>query len=719
MDLSYLRLFFVLITFTSCINIKPFSCKNNFVYTDQFVLHLDGPPEVAKEVAAKHGFIYLDKIFDNYYHLKHKRKFKRSTQPSHNISEIYKEPYVNSLTHLPVKKRSKRDLIRTSLYSRSVETLDKFNDPHWLQMWYLNRGNGLDMNVQKVWDQNITGKGVVVTILDDGLEGDHPDLVENYDPRASYDVNNSDEDPTPRYDIIDSNRHGTRCAGEVAAMANNNKCAVGVAYHAKVGGVRMLDGDVTDAVEARSIGFASDHIDIYSASWGPDDDGKTVDGPGELAARAFADGVSKGRKGLGSIFIWASGNGGREHDNCNCDGYTNSIWTLSVSSATENGQVPWYSEACSSTLATTYSSGSIGERQIVTTDLHHGCTISHTGTSASAPLAAAIAALALEANPNLTWRDMQHIVAMTSRPANLRAPDWKTNGVGRKVSHSFGYGLMDAAAMVDLAKVWVSVPEQKSCEIPSNLSDKLIPSKSYVEMSLNVNCNNVLFLEHVQAKVNLSSTRRGDIHIYLTSPSGTRSTLLEQRPMDTSHSGFQDWPFMTVHSWGENPNGVWKLEVHNDGKYPYNRAFLKGWTMVLYGTKINPDRRIAKSTNTNSQENKFAHNLESNLTNSTEPFPSQLNFGLNGTQKIVNPPLTANEVESSQNDNSISNLRDDSKGIFISHRTRENSHPKSKLNSQESDSSPGCSVQDNNSRCLGLCLILAIFMTRIYFLIDN
>lgn len=129
--------------------------------------------------------------------------------------------------------------------------------------------------------------------------------------------------------------------------------------------------------------------------------------------------------------MWASGNGGRDHDNCNCDGYTNSIWTLSISSATENGQVPWYSEACSSTLATTYSSGSSGEKQVVTTDLHHLCTTSHTGTSASAPLAAGICALALEANRDLTWRDMQHIVVRTAKPANLKALDWVTNGVGR------------------------------------------------------------------------------------------------------------------------------------------------------------------------------------------------------------------------------------------------------------------------------------------------
>ena len=106
----------------------------------------------------------------------------------------------------------------------------------------------------------------------------------------------------------------------------------------------MLDGIVTDQVEARAIGHNPNHVDIYSASWGPEDDGKTVDGPGKLAKRAFIDGIKKGRRGKGSIYVWASGNGGRRLDNCNCDGYTNSIYTLSISSATQNGAKPWYLE---------------------------------------------------------------------------------------------------------------------------------------------------------------------------------------------------------------------------------------------------------------------------------------------------------------------------------------------------------------------------------------
>ena len=56
----------------------------------------------------------------------------------------------------------------------------------------------------------------------------------------------------------------------------------------------MLDGDVTtDVVEASSLSLKPNHIDIYSSSWGPRDDGTTVDGPGTLAKKAFVDGVTK------------------------------------------------------------------------------------------------------------------------------------------------------------------------------------------------------------------------------------------------------------------------------------------------------------------------------------------------------------------------------------------------------------------------------------------
>lgn len=62
----------------------------------------------------------------------------------------------------------------------------------------------------------------------------------------------------------------------------------------------MLDGPITDMVEAQSLSLRPQHIQIYSASWGPEDDGKTVDGPGVLAAEAFHRGVTKVSSALAS-----------------------------------------------------------------------------------------------------------------------------------------------------------------------------------------------------------------------------------------------------------------------------------------------------------------------------------------------------------------------------------------------------------------------------------
>lgn len=69
-----------------------------------------------------------------------------------------------------------------------------------------------------------------------------------------------------------------------------------------------------------------------------------------------------------------------------------------------------------------------------------------------------------------------------------------------------------------------------------------------------------------QAQITLDAEKRGDIRIVLVSPSGTKSILLTPRIRDNSNEGFQDWPFMTVHCWGEKPFGVWKLEIYNQGK---------------------------------------------------------------------------------------------------------------------------------------------------------
>lgn len=214
----------------------------------------------------------------------------------------------------------------------------------------------------------------------------------------------------------------------------------------------------------------------------------------------------------------------------------------------------------------------------------------------SAPIAAAIAALALEANPHLTWRDMQYIVLMTSRYEPLKHESgWISNGVGRFVSHKFGYGLMDAEKMVKLASKWQPLPAQKVCETTQQIGKELTISfeaNSQLEISLNTtgcagSTNEIRFLEHVQARISLKFKPRGNIRISLISPSGTVSHLLSPRIKDVDEDSFVQWPFLSVHFWGESPIGEWKLLIKNEG-VSYGPGNLSSWGMSFYGINERP-----------------------------------------------------------------------------------------------------------------------------------
>lgn len=175
------------------------------------------------------------------------------------------------------------------------------------------------------------------------------------------------------------------------------------------------------------------------------------------------------------------------------------VFLINYNPLFRNRYKPWYLEECSSTLATTYSSGTPGhDKSVATVDMDGAlrpdriCTVEHTGTSASAPLAAGIVALALEANPGLTWRDMQFLVVLTSRPEPLeKESGWILTGSKRKVSHKFGYGLMDAGAMVSLAEKWNTVPAQHICKSREINEDRSIEgSVGYtLQTHMDVSCH--------------------------------------------------------------------------------------------------------------------------------------------------------------------------------------------------------------------------------------
>jgi kexin len=131
-----------------------------------------------------------------------------------------------------------------------------------------------------------------------------------------------------------------------------------VAYDAKVAGIRILSKQISDADEAIALNYHYQENYIYSCSWGPPDDGRSMDAPGILIKKAILKGINEGRQGLGSVFVFASGNGAGNDDNCNFDGYTNSIYSITVGAIDREGNHPYYSEHCSAQLGVTYSSGS-------------------------------------------------------------------------------------------------------------------------------------------------------------------------------------------------------------------------------------------------------------------------------------------------------------------------------------------------------------------------
>ena len=107
---------------------------------------------------------------------------------------------------------------------------------------------------------------------------------------------------------------------------------------------------------------------------------------------------------------------------------------------------------------------------------------------------------------------------------------------------------------------------------------RVIPSDE--PLTINISSNIIKFLEHVQIRVTLNFTRRGDLEMNLTSPLGTTSRLIQHRPRD-SLTSLNNWTILTLQHWGENPAGVWKLTQKNFGPQ-YKNTGLSVWFIFSF-----------------------------------------------------------------------------------------------------------------------------------------
>ncbi len=429
--------------------------------------------------------------------------------------------------------------------------------------WHLNnRGYnggtaGVDVNIEQVWE-TYKGSGVTVAITDDGLQTDHPDLAANVNSALGYNWNDGvSTDPTPS----PTHSHGTSCAGVTAAVADNDVGGTGAAPEASLVGFRLIAGNVTDEQEAESVALYNDQIQIKNNSWGPFDDQGTLDDSGDLFKAALLDSVQNGRGGLGTIHMWAAGNGGDE-DNVNYDGYANSIYTVAIGAVTNTGERSWYSEPGAAKVVSATSNG--GTEGITTTAINSDETFSFGGTSSATPLAAGVVALMLEANPALGWRDVQEILIRSARQVNTIESSWAVNGAGIPFSHEYGAGLIDAHLAVSMAESWTNLGTHQNHTVAATIPTSVaIPDNTSTggQVSFVVDAADNMRLEHVTLTTTITHPDRGELQVRLTSPSGTVSILGDTDSKTSDQANYDNWTFMTVHNWGEEAAGTWTLEV--------------------------------------------------------------------------------------------------------------------------------------------------------------
>ncbi|XP_039271912.2 PC3-like endoprotease variant B [Styela clava] len=489
----------------------------------------------------------------------------------------------------------------------------RFNDFRWPCQWQLyNCGqtggpNEYDLDIAAVWDKGITGKGMVVAIVDDGVDYNNIDIAPNYDKNASFDfVEYPDSDgPLPYSD----KPHGTYCAGVVGMAANNGYCGVGVVHDAKIGGLRMIGHKSTDVREAAALIYNANYIDVSSNSWGPSDNGHLFRKPPRLTATSLQRGAEHGRNGKGNIYLFASGNGGLRNDHCGADGFSCNIYTISIASSSRNGLNAIYSEQCTCIMATLPStdthSNPFDYDMMITTSLHNGCVNNFRGTSSVTPLASSVATMVLQANPALTWRDVQHLIAHTALVVDPNNDNWQINGAGFHVHTYYGFGALNALHITTAAETWINVDRQRLCKLQHPKSHRVIPSGGTLTIQAQTNgCqdteNQVLKLEHVQVVISYDVKCRGDISVRIKSPCGTISQLMNTRRLDDK-TLLIDWPYMSVFHWGEDPRGTWTLEItDNKGTARctrYQNEDMAGhmwkYELLLWGVKEQTRRNLS------------------------------------------------------------------------------------------------------------------------------
>jgi len=337
------------------------------------------------------------------------------------------------------------------------------NDEYFPLQWHLhNTGQsggtpGVDINASEAWEITTGDPNIIVALLDNGFDLNHPDLFKNL--ISGYDFVDGDDEPEPpRNEPVDG--HGTACAGLIAAVGNNTTGVTGVVWDCKIMPVR-IEGPgeqlITEAKIATAFRWAANHgADVISNSWA------TRDNPLPVVRSGIIDVTEQGgigRNGKGCVVLGASGNNGRfvsyparypEVISVGAADHRDLRWPYSgygpeLDLVAPSGGTTWANWLVTMGKDWMWSTdiiGAPGFSELNSEDGWEWGMLDYNamgGTSGACPVAAGVAALILSVEPDLTNVEVRHFLERSAK--DLGDP-------GR--DEYYGWGRVDARAALDM-----------------------------------------------------------------------------------------------------------------------------------------------------------------------------------------------------------------------------------------------------------------------------
>ena len=507
---------------------------------------------------------------------------------------------------------------------------------------------GNDLNVDGLYRNGIRGQGVTIAIVDDGLQIAHPDLAANVAAVAGKNFANQSNNPSPSNPdrdnhgtmvggiagAVGANNLGVRGVAPAATLKGFNF----LASNAQGNSNSNIEYSWWDGAEVADVG-------VFNNSWGSSPGNPNLPlaySQNDIAA--YEQAMSGTRGGRGGIYVKAAGNnhnnGARsdgtdicsadtKNRNTGCipagrDPRNNLFNVITVAAVRADGVRSSYSSTGSALWVSGFGGENGWQRQVVpgqlairydpailTTDVT-GCaqgsnkntslrntldgdqsaidsTCNYTGkmngTSAATPMVSGVAALLLETNPNLSYRDVKYILATTATRTDpnraavthsdgrVLVPGWTVNAAGRAYSNWYGFGVVNAARAVQVAEDFQPLGALVDSGWRNTTRTVAIGNTSAAAARLTFQlANGARNIESVQLgfRVNHSNTRQ--LQFVLISPSGTRSVV--QPAFTAIGSGlngvqrnFTNWDLLSSNAFlDENATGTWTLEVTDLGQ---------------------------------------------------------------------------------------------------------------------------------------------------------